>query len=215
MERVELVVKPRTTTGTRAARRLRKEGLVPGVLYGSGKAASPIAIDVHALRAALTTEAGRHAIIDVTVEGKKRTHKAILKEYQLDPVRHMVRHVDLQEVRLDEPIESTVAIVMEGVPAGVKMGGILDIVTHEVTVRGLPGAIPEHLVLNVEGLDIGDAAHVGDVTTPEGITIVDDVSEIVCTVLPPRVAGAGEEVTPTAAQPELVGGEAAGEGTEA
>jgi len=214
MERVQLGVKPRTDTGSRETRRLRKQGFVPGVLYGSGKAATAVAVDEHALRAALSTESGLHAVIDVRVEGKKRPHTAILKDYQLDAVRHAVTHIDLQEVRLDEPIDSTVAVVMVGTPQGVKMGGILDVITHEVTVHGLPGDIPEHLTLNVEALDVGDVAHVRELTTPEGITIVDDAGELICSVLAPRVVEAEEEAASAAAEPELVGGEAAGEGTE-
>lgn len=214
MERVQLEVKPRAGTGSRETRRLRKQGLVPGVLYGSGKVATAVAIDEHALRMALTTGSGLHAVIDVKLAGKKRVHTAVLKDYQLDPVRHTVTHVDLHEIRLDEPIDSTVTVVMEGTPQGVKMGGILDVITHEITVHGLPGDIPEHLTLNVEGLDIGDVAHIRDLTPPEGITIVDDVDELICSVLAPRVAEAGEEAAPAAAEPELVGGEAAGEGTE-
>ena len=149
MERVKLEVTPRPEAGTRPSRRLRKQGLIPGVLYGSGKEAQAFAVDERHLREALTTEAGLHAILDVTFEGKRRPHIAVLKEHQLDTVRHVVTHIDLQEIRLDEPIDSTVSIVVEGTSVGVKQGGMLDMVTHEVTVHGLPGDIPDHLTLDL------------------------------------------------------------------
>lgn len=217
MERVKLEVRPRPETGTRPTKRLRREGLIPGVLYGFGKDATSVAVDEHKLRAALTTDAGLHAILDVTVEGKKRSHIAIVKDYQLDVVRSTVTHVDLQEIRLDEPIDSTVSIVVEGTAAGIKMGGLLDFMTHEVTVHGLPTDIPEHLTIDVTELEIGDHLKVGDLTTPEGLAVLDDPELIVCSVLAPRVVEEEvvEEAAAEAAQPELVGeGEGGGEAAE-
>ena len=101
MDRVSIVVQHRDVTGTRAAKRLRRSGLIPGVLYGHGSDAVLIAIEPHALRDALGTEAGMHAVLDVTVEGHKRGHKAIVKELELDRVKQTITHVDLQEIRLD------------------------------------------------------------------------------------------------------------------
>ena len=114
MDKVSIVVQPRDVTGSRAARRLRKEGLIPGVLYGHGKPATMIAVDPHVLRAALATEAGTHAVLDVTLEGHKRGHNAIVKELELDSVKHIVTHIDLQEIRLDETIETTVSGPLRG-----------------------------------------------------------------------------------------------------
>ncbi len=215
MERVKLEVRPRPETGTRPSRRLRKQGSIPGVLYGSGKEPQPIAIDEHDLRLALSTDAGLHAILDVTFEGKRRPHIAILKDHQLDTVRHTVTHVDLQEIRLDEPIDSTVSIVVEGTSVGVKQGGLLDVLTHEVTVHGLPADIPEHLTLDVTPLGIGDHGRVADLTVPETVTVLDDPDNIVCAVLAPRVVeevveeeAAAEAAVP--AEPGLVGEEAEG-----
>lgn len=212
MERVKLEVRPRPETGTRPSRRLRKEGIIPGVLYGSGKEVQPFAVDERHLREALTTEAGLHAILDVTFEGRKRPHIAILKAHQLDATRHVVTHIDLQEIRLDEPIDSTVAITVEGTPVGVKQGGLLDMLTHEVTVHGLPADIPEHVTLDVSALGIGDHGRVVDLVVPDTITVVDDAEQIVCSVLAPRVAevAEGEEAAAeaAAAEPGLVGEEA-------
>jgi large subunit ribosomal protein L25 len=220
MERVKLVVRPRPETGTRPSRRLRKQGLIPGVLYGSGKEPQPIAVGERDLRVALSTDAGLHAILDVTFEGRRRPHIAILKDHQLDTVRHTVTHVDLQEIRLDEPIDSTVSVVVEGTAAGVKQGGLLDMLTHEVTVHGLPADIPEHLTLDVTSLGIGDHGRVADLAVPDEVTVLDDPDTVVCSVLAPRVVeGVAEEVAvaETAAEPGLVGEEGeggAGQGEE-
>ncbi len=214
MERVKLEVTPRSETGTRPSRRLRKQGLIPGVLYGSGKEAQPFAVDERHLREALNTEAGLHAILDVTFEGKRRPHIAVLKQHQLDTVRHVVTHIDLQEIRLDEPIDSTVSIVVEGTSVGVKQGGMLDLLTHEVTVHGLPGDIPEHLTLDVTPLGIGDHGRVTDLSVPDNVVVLDDPEGIICSILAPRVVEevAVEEVAAEAApvEPGLVGEEAEG-----
>ena len=212
MDKVSIVVQPRDVTGSRAARRLRKAGLIPGVLYGHGKEATMFAVEPHALRAALSTGAGTHAVLEVTVEGHKRAHHAIVKDMELDPVKSTLRHLDLQEIRLDETIETTVAVSFEGEARGVKAGGMLDESTREVTVRGLVTAIPEHLVLDISEMDVNDTAKVGDLVVPEGLEIVDDPEQVLCSVLPPRkVEEEGEEVAAEAeegapeAQPEIVG----------
>lgn len=215
MENVNLVVHKRDVTGTRAARRLRREGLVPGVLYGHGKPALLLAVEPRALREALSTEAGRHAVLNVTFEGQKRAHKAVVKELAVDRVTGDLLHVDLQEVRLDETIETTVSVHFEGEARGVKAGGLLDEVLREVTVRGKVTDIPEHLTLDISGLGVNETARVADLQVPEGITVVDDPDTILCTILPRRTAEAVaaelEEAAP--AEPEVVGkaGREAGE----
>jgi large subunit ribosomal protein L25 len=212
MDRVTLVVQHRDASGTRAANRLRRSGLIPGVLYGHGKPASLIAVDPHALRAALGSEAGTHAVLDVTFEGQKRAHKAIVKELELDKVKHTVIHLDLQEIRLDETIETTVAVRFEGESKGVKMGGLLDEATREVSVKGVVTDIPDHLVLDISGLGLNETARVADLVVPDGLEVLDDPDEVLCSVLPPRkaevaeVAEGEEAVLPEApAEPEIVG----------
>jgi len=211
MDRVKLVVHPRTDAGSRHARRLRKQGLIPGVFYGAGRQSVPLAVEEHALREAVGTEAGLHAVLDLTLEGEKRTHIAILKDYQLDRVKHIVTHVDFQEIRLDEPIESEVNLLIEGTPQGVKMGGMLDITLHAVLVSALPTEMPEHLAIDVEALEMGDVTRVGDLVVPENVRVLTDPETPICSVLAPRVAEVGEEeegeeeAEGGAAEPELVG----------
>jgi large subunit ribosomal protein L25 len=212
MDKVSIVVQPRDVTGSRAARRLRKTGLIPGVLYGHGKEATMFAVDPHVLRGALSTGAGTHAVLEVTVEGHKRAHHAIIKDMELDPVKSTLTHLDLQEIRLDETIETTVAVSFEGEAKGIKAGGMLDESTREVTIKGLVTAIPEHLVLDISEMDINDTAKVGDLVVPEGIEILDDLEQVLCSMLPPRKVeeedeeGAAEAVEGSgAAEPEIVG----------
>jgi large subunit ribosomal protein L25 len=212
MDNVSIVVHKRDDTGTRASKRLRKSGLIPGVIYGHGKDAVLIAVEPHALRDALTTSAGTHAVLDVTFEGQKRGHKAIVKELTLDRVKSNVIHVDFQEIRLDETIETTVAIRFEGEAKGVKAGGMLDESTREVTVKGLVTAIPEHLVVDVSELDMNETLQVADLVVPEGIEIMADADEVLCSVLPPRKVEVeegveGEEAVEAGAgaEPEIVG----------
>ncbi len=211
MDNVSIVVHKRDLTGTRATKRLRASGLIPGVIYGHGKDAVLIAVEPHVLREALHTSAGMHAVLDVTFEGQKRGHKAIVKELTLDRVRNTVIHVDLQEIRLDETIETTVSIRFEGEPKGVKAGGMLDESTREVTVKGLVTAIPEHLVVDVSELDMNETLQVSDLVVPEGIEIMAEADEVLCSVLPPRKVEEevveGEEAVEgvVAAEPEIVG----------
>jgi large subunit ribosomal protein L25 len=212
MDKVSIVVQPRDITGSRAARRLRKSGFIPGVLYGHGKEATLFAVDPRTLRTALSTGAGTHAVLAVTIEGDKSAHHAIVKEMELDRVKSTLAHIDLQEIRLDETIETTVAVSFEGEAKGVLSGGMLDESTREVTVRGLVTAIPEHLVLDISEMDINDTAKVGDLVVPEGLEIVDDPEQVLCSVLPPRkVEEEGEEggaeagAGASAGEPQIVG----------
>src|SRR5438067_245101 len=156
-ERVKLVVQERESRGTRPSRRLRREGLIPGVLYGQGKTPHAICVPERELRRALTGSGGLHTILDVVLEGQTTPHHAVLKEYQQDPIRGRLTHVDFHEVRLDRPIQASVAVQLVGEPAGVDEGGVLSQVTREVNVEALPMEIPEHLELDVSGMAIGES----------------------------------------------------------
>ena len=116
-ERIRLEVKEREQSGSSDSRRLRKAGMIPGVLYGRGHKPHPITVSERELRRVLTGSAGLHAILDVVLEGQKATHSSILKDYQVDPIRGKIDHFDLQEVRLDQSIQTSVVVVTPlGVP---------------------------------------------------------------------------------------------------
>src|ERR671937_2010602 len=143
-ERIKLQVREREGRGSADARRLRKAGYIPGVLYGNGRQSHAICVPDRELRRVLTGDGGLHAILDVVLEGQKTTHPSILKEYQQHPVRGGLLHVDLQEVRLDQPIQARVVVELVGEPVGVTEGGVLSQVNREGTVEALPMEIPEH-----------------------------------------------------------------------
>jgi large subunit ribosomal protein L25 len=230
-DRFRLEVKERQRLGSPESRRLRKQGLVPGVLYGNGNP-TPIVVEERRLRAALTTDSGLHAVLDVVVEGASGTHPSILKDYQRDPIRGLVSHVDLQEVRLDRPIQAAVAIHLVGAEdaPGVREGGVLSSPTTTLNVEALPMEVPESIEVDVTSLEMNDSLRLADVPTIEGVTFLDDPQEtVIATVTPPRAeiepeveeeleAVEGEELeegeAPEGAAEEP-GGEAAGEpGTE-
>lgn len=201
MERVKLVVKERKETGSRVTKRLRKQGVIPGVLYAAGKPAVPIAIEAQALRIAMAGEAGRHAVLDVVFEGRKRGHVAMVQELQFDPVRHVISHVDLHEVHLNEPIERKVGLRLEGTAVGVKAGGLLSLVLHEVSVRGLPDDIPEHVTMDISGVELGEVVRVKDLTVPKELTLLDDPKETLFHIVPPRGVEVEEVVEAEEAAP--------------
>jgi large subunit ribosomal protein L25 len=124
-ERIKLTVTERESRGSADSRRLRKQGFIPGVLYGKGKGSYAICVPERDLRRVLTGAGGLHAILDVVLEGQATTHASILKDYQQDPIRGHISHIDLQEVRLDQPIQASVTVQLVGEPAGVKERGVL------------------------------------------------------------------------------------------
>ena len=214
-ERTKLVVANRDRLGSAESRRLRKEGLVPGVLYGNGE---PVAICIaeRELRRALTGAAGLHSILDVEIDGKGKTHASILKEYQLDPVRGGVTHVDLQEVRLDQAITASVTVQLLGGDdsPGVREGGVLSQPLREINVEALPLEVPEHLELDVSGMEIGATLRLADIAVPEGATLLDDPETVIATVTAPTRVVEPEE-TLEGEEGELAEGEEAPEGEAA
>jgi large subunit ribosomal protein L25 len=200
-ERVKLMVQNRSVLGSAESRRLRRQGLIPGVLYGRER---PVAISIpeRSLRAALTTSGGLNAVLDVIVDDGK-AHSSVLKEYQQHPVKGHIVHVDLQEVRLDQPIHATVPLHLHGEPAGALDGGVLTQVTNELNVEALPMEVPEHLEVDVSALQVGESLRLSALQPPAGVTLLDDPDE---TVLATVTAPIREE------EPEEAEGEAVPEG---
>jgi len=178
-ERVKLQVLDRASSGSAESRRLRKQGLIPGVIYGGGQESKAIAIEERELRQALTGAGGLHAILDVTLNGQGNARPSILKSYQQHPLKGTLTHVDLQEVRLDQPIQARVVVELLGESVGVNEGGVLSQVVREITVEALPLEIPEHLELDVSGMAIGDTLRLADLPAFEGLRFLDDPEETV------------------------------------
>jgi large subunit ribosomal protein L25 len=200
--RTTLNVAPRAEFGSRTSRRLRREGLVPGVVYSGGSEATAFQVAERDVRGVIAEGA---ALFDLSVDGGK-ARPVVIKEQQLHPVRGTLRHIDLQEVKLDEAIQADVTIELEGAEdaPGVKGGGVLDHVTREITVEALPTAIPDKISLDVSTMEINDTLQLSAIDPPEGVTfVVDEGEEItIVTLAPPRV----EEVAPEVEEEtELVG----------
>jgi large subunit ribosomal protein L25 len=179
-DRFRLEVKERERLGTPESRRLRKLGFIPGVLYGKTEARA-IAISERDLRSALTTSSGLHAVLDVVLEGQSTAHPSILKEYQRDPIRGHVRHVDLQEVRLDVAIQATVQVHLVGSEdaPGVREGGVLSAPSSTLNVEALPMEMPESIEADVSHLEMGDTLRLEDLAKQEGVTFLDDPHDTV------------------------------------
>ena len=187
-----LNVESREPAHSRATRRLRRQGRVPGVLYGRGADPQPFSVDARDLRLAL---AGHGAVLDVALDGT--TTSAILKDSYRDPVRGDVMHVDLLSVDLNKPIESLVPIHLVGGEdaPGVKEGGVLEHVTREITVEALPNDIPEAIEHDVSHMEMLATELLSAVTAPPNVTFKDDLDEtVIASVTPPRVEEEPDEI---------------------
>jgi large subunit ribosomal protein L25 len=214
--RATLKASTRSEFGSRESRRLRRQGMVPGVVYANGEEARPFQVAERDARAVLSEG---HALFDIEIEGLGSV-PVVVKEQQRDPVRGSLQHLDLNEVKLDEKIQAEVPIEVEGAEdaPGTKEGGVLEHITREVTVEALPTEIPDRIVVDVSEMDINDTIQLSTVTPPPGSTfIADDLEEVtIATLTPPRLEKELEEIEEEAA---LVGeegeeGEEAAEGEE-
>jgi large subunit ribosomal protein L25 len=192
-ERIKLEVQERPKLGSAESRRLRKQGLIPGVIYGHGKEPRAFAVEERELRRALTGAHGLHAILDVKLSGESASRASILKEYQRDRVRDTVTHIDLLEVSLDETIQSQVNVVLVGDSVGVREGGILSQAAHQVTVEAKPLEIPEHVDIDVTDLALGASLRVADLPTSDAFAFLDDPDMVVVSVVSPTAVEEPEE----------------------
>ena len=223
-ERIKITAQPRERVGSRDSRRLRKDGLVPAVLYGRSDAKA-IVLAERDLRRALTGGQGLHTILDVVVDGGDgNAHPSIVKDYQQDPTKGRLLHLDLQEVRLDQPIHASVTLTLLGTEdaPGVREGGVISLVTREINVEALPMEVPEHIDVDVSAMVMGDTLRLSSVRAPEGVTLLDDPEETVIATLTmptrevepeetPEEAAEGEEGAPDDEQaPEGAADEPAG-----
>ena len=208
-ERVILEVEQREVAGTTGARAVRRDGKIPGVLYGNGREAVAIAVETRAIREAVIAAGGRHAIFDVKLAGTAKAVPAIIKEIQLHPVRDTAIHFDLYEVNLTRAIQSPVTIVLVGESVGVKnFAGQLSQPTHEVICEALPDALPEHLEVDVSELGLGDSIRLSDLQPPEGVIVIGDDDLVIVSVAAPR--GASEDELADEAAAAEASAEAAG-----
>jgi len=193
---------PRADFGSRSSRRMRRDGLVPGVVYSGGSEAKPFQVSERDIRSVLSEGA---ALFDLEIEGSKAV-PVVIKEEQHHPVRGSIQHLDLMQVKLDEAIQAEVAIELEGVDSapGVKGGGVLEHVTREITIEALPTEIPDNITVDVSAMEINETLQLSAVSVPEGVKFVaEDPEEVtIVTLSPPRVEEAAPELEEEA---ELVG----------
>jgi large subunit ribosomal protein L25 len=202
---LSLKLELRERAGTTGARKVRHAGHVPGVIYGHGQ--PPLAINVESKALGDVLHAGRQTIIDVQLDGKKDT--AIVREIQLDPVSRRVVSVDLQRISRSDVITAHVPIVTVGTPAGVKdQGGLMDLVMHEIVVRGPADKIPDAIRVDVTALTIGHHINASELVLGDGLRLQTPPDQTIVAVEAPR---AEEVAAPETVQttPEVVGGEAA------
>ena len=187
MAEITVPVESGRPIGSRSSGRLRAAGKIPGVVYGHGIDPLPVSVDARTLRAALTTDAGINALLNLQVDGA--SHLTLARELQRHPVRNTVVHVDFQVVRRDEVIAADVPLSLVGEAVKVHNGdGVVDQLVFSLTVHATPALIPNVIEVDVSGLAIGDAIRVGDLVLPEGVTT--DVEPDVGVVVgqPPQVS---------------------------
>lgn len=207
-----LTVEPREVEGSRAARRLRRTGNVPGVIYGGG--ADPVAFFVDA-RILRNTLAHAGHVLELTV-GSDAASPVLVKEIIRHPVSGEIQHLDLLRVRMDQKIQATVLVDLVGAERapGIIEGGVLEQGSREITIEALPGDIPDSIQHDVSGLEMGATLHLSEITPPSGVVIVDDPESVVASITAPRLVL--ETETEIETETELVGeGEAAAEGEAA
>lgn len=207
-EQLSLEVSRREGTGKGLARRLRREGKVPAVVYGAHKDAVPITVDRKSVSELVTrSEHGIRSIFVLKMAGTEQTRHAMIKDIQIDPISRTMRHIDFVRVVMDEIVKVTIPIEVVGIAAGVKnSGGILDFQIRELHVECLPGQIPDAFEIDVTPLEIHQSLRISDLTTPEGVKVLDDPDRVIVSVTVPRAEVVAEPVAEVsvAAEPEVI-----------
>lgn len=204
MAEILVNAKTRTDRGKNAARRLRREGMVPGVVYGGKGDNIAVAVDPKSLQRVLRSEAGRNSILKIDIANQGSTN-AILKSWQVDPIREHFLHADFYRIAMDVAIRVTVPIHVIGEARGVKVdAGILELIMREIAVECLPGDIPERIDIDVSDLGINGALRVSDLVAPAKVKILEGAEQVVV-----HVVSVKEEAAPAAGAAAAVEGEAA------
>ncbi len=208
-----LTAKPRKEFGKENVKKLRTHGVIPGVVYGSQGATEHVVLDYHDLDLVSRRSHGQTMLLDLEVEdanGSRRTEKVLIRELQRDPVSEKIIHADLYRVDVTRPVVVTVPVVGVGMPAGVKMGGLLETLTRLVAIRCLPQEIPPHIDVDITAINIGKSLHVSEVTWPSNVKVMSPGETALFTVLGKKaeeeeaaVAAVATEEAP--AEPEVIG----------
>ncbi len=195
----------RADRGTGIARKLRRDGKIPAVIYGHGREPESLTVDARELEKLLTGHSAASTVIELSLSGK--VAKTLIRELQRHPVKRNVIHVDFQELVAGEKVTVSVPLRFTGTADGVRnSGGILEETMHQVHIRVDPSMIPDHVDVDVTPLTIGHSIHIRDLKLPEGVTVLDDAGATVCVCTAPKAAAetTAAEAEPSAAEPELI-----------
>jgi large subunit ribosomal protein L25 len=204
---VSLKANERTPDRKGGARRTRREGLVPAILYGPGDDPKPLSLDAKEIEILFRRYGGSSIILELAISGEKQSKsKALVKEVQRDPVSGVVLHMDLHLVSATRKLTVDVPVVLVGDAPGVKEGGVMEVVLRDIRVQCLPADIPDKYEIDVSEMAIGDSVHVGDVVLPN-TEIMNDPANVIMTIVPPTVYEEPKEVEPEEGAAELVGEE--------
>ncbi|MFO7814539.1 MAG: 50S ribosomal protein L25 [Halanaerobiales bacterium] len=204
MHRYSIEVEKREKTGKGVARKLRRNNLIPGVVYGSNREPQALTVDPLDLKGKIHS----NAIIDLDIEGEEET--VMIKDFQKDVIKEEIIHVDFQQVSMDETIRITVPIKLVGEAPGVREGGVLQQLMREVDIEVLPTNIPDELKLNIDELTLSDSLEVGDLDVPEEVTIINSLEDVIVTVVAPSEEieeEEEEELEEEFIEPEVIGEE--------
>ncbi len=189
MATTPLAASNRADTGKGVARKLRADGRIPGIIYGHDITPRALSLNTHEFEMLLEKISYRTTVFELNVDGAKSN--ALIREIQRHPYRKEILHVDFQELVAGEKVSVSVPLAYTGAAIGVKEGGIIDQIMHELSIRVDPMAIPSKIEVDITNLAIGRSVHVGDVAVPAGIEVLDDEDATICTCAAPK-----EEATP-------------------
>lgn len=192
---MQLVARARANSGKGAARKIREQSRIPAICYGSGKEAQALSVSVYDFDKLIRAVGTDAKVIPLSVEGAAApiTKHVMIRDLQLDPVKHTVLHIDFYEVDMSQPVVVEIPIKLTGNSVGVENGGMLNQIRHSLTVRCLPGNIPEGIAVDISALDIGDSLHVEDLKSVANAEVVDEDHYTVVTVSAPATAAASSE----------------------
>ena len=206
MEEIVIDVTPRTEFGKNPSRRLRRSGMIPGIVYGSQKPPVPISVDPKQVERILHLESGVNTIFTLHLVGKDQRRYAMIKDFQTDPVSNRLQHADFIRIQMDEAIQVNVPIQTVGEAPGVKLDlGILDIPLREIRIESLPADIPDYVQADISALKIGDNLRVADLKVPPRVKVLTDPDQVVAVVTPPaKEEEAGAAPVAEVTEPEVI-----------
>jgi large subunit ribosomal protein L25 len=217
MNEIVIDVTPRTEFGKNPSRRLRRSGMIPGIVYGSSKPPVPISVDPKQVERILHLESGVNTVFMLHLVGKDQRRYAMIKDFQTDPVSNRLQHTDFIRIQMDEAIQVNVPIQTVGEAPGVKLDqGILDIPLREIRIESLPADIPDHIPVDISTMKIGDSIRVADLVAPPKVKILTESNQVVAVVTPPaKEEEAGAAPVAEVTEPEVIKkGKAASEDAE-